>query len=87
MNQAQLADWLTGRIAAYLNIPRDSIDVETPLPEYGFDSTMSLSLCADLHLELDIEADATIAWDYPTITELSAHLISVRAESARMCVS
>ncbi|MDP7720852.1 acyl carrier protein [Mycobacterium sp. TY814] len=87
MNQAQLADWLSERVAGYLNTPRDSIDVETPLPEYGFDSTMSLSLCADLQRELDIEADATIAWDYPTITALSAHLISVRAESGRMYVS
>ncbi|WP_310786131.1 acyl carrier protein [Mycobacterium sp. Z3061] len=85
MNEAQLAVWLSTKVATYLNVPLEAIDVDFPLPEYGFDSMMSLSLCADLQREHDIETDTTIVWDYPTITAMAAHLLSGEAERGRAC--
>lgn len=83
LSVAELGVWLREKVATYLNLPLEAVDVDVPLPEYGFDSTMSLSLCADLQREHDIEMDTTIVWDYPTITAMAAHLASDEAERGR----
>lgn len=70
----ELADWLIGKIAAYLNVPPDTIDADTPLADCGIDSAMSLSLCADLQYEHNLDVETTIVWDYPTVNAIAEHL-------------
>lgn len=76
-----LADWLTCAVARYLGVPADTIDVDTPLADYGLDSAASLGLCADLQSERGIVADTTIVWDYPTIDAIATHLVTLGAAS------
>ena len=35
----ELADWLTMKVAGYLNVPSDTIDIDTPLADCGIDSS------------------------------------------------
>ncbi|WP_422612086.1 acyl carrier protein, partial [Mycobacterium sp.] len=41
----ELADWLTIKVASYLNVPPHTIDVETPLADCGIDSVLAMNLC------------------------------------------
>jgi acyl carrier protein len=69
-----LVDWLTNRIAAYLNTEPATIASDVAINDFGLDSVFALSLCRDLEYELGILTEPTIAWDYPTIEALAGHL-------------
>ena len=75
----QLADWLTTKVAGYLNVPPDTIDIDTPLADCGIDSVSAMALCADLRCEKGFDVETTIVWDYPTIDAMAAYLASERA--------
>ena len=75
----QLADWLTTRVAGYLNVAPETIDVDTPLADCGIDSVSGLALCADLQCEKGFDVDTTIIWDYATIDAIAAYLVAERA--------
>ncbi|MFZ0228216.1 MAG: acyl carrier protein [Mycobacterium sp.] len=75
----ELADWLTNKVASYLNVPPHTIDVETPLADCGIDSVLAMNLCTDLEQEKGFAVDTTIVWDHPTIEAIATHLIAERA--------
>lgn len=75
----ELVDWLTTKVAGYLNVAPDVIDDDTPLADYGIDSAASLALCADLECEKRYAVDTTIVWDYATIAAIATHLVSGQA--------
>ena len=56
----ELADWLTMKVAGYLNVPSDTIDVDTPLADCGIDSVLAKRLCVDLECEKGFAAETTI---------------------------
>jgi acyl carrier protein len=73
-----LVDWLSAKVAAQLNVAPDTIDIDTPLADYGIDSAASLTLCADLEFEKGIPVETTIVWDYATIDAIAAYLVTER---------
>lgn len=75
----ELVDWLTMKVAGYVNVPRDTIDIDTPLADCGVDSTSGVTLCVDLLDEKGFDVETTIVWDYPTIAALAAYLVAERA--------
>ena len=75
----ELTDWLTVKVAGYLNVPPHAIDVDTPLADCGIDSVSAMNLCADLEYEKGFAVDTTIVWDHPTIDGIATHLITERA--------
>jgi len=77
----ELTDWLTAKVARYLNVPPGTIGIETPLADYGLDSAASLELCADLEYEKGIAVETTIVWDYATIDAIAEHLVAQGASS------
>ncbi|BDB45675.1 MULTISPECIES: acyl carrier protein [Mycobacterium] len=70
----ELADWLLSKVSRYLNVAPDTIDFDVPLADFGIDSAMSLSLCADLQRERGVQVDTTIVYDYPTINAMAEYL-------------
>jgi acyl carrier protein len=70
----ELRAWLTNRVAAYLRLPAPELDTNRQLAEYGLDSVYVLALCGDIEDHLNIQLDATVVWDYPTIDHLSRYL-------------
>ncbi len=74
----ELADWLTIKVAGYLNVPPDTIDIDTPLADCGIDSVSAMTLCADLQCEKGFAVETTIVWDYATIDAIAAYLTAER---------
>jgi acyl carrier protein len=70
----ELADWLTVKIAGYLNVPREMIDLDTPLADCGIDSVSAMTLCADLQCETGFDVETTVVYDYVTIDGIAAYL-------------
>jgi acyl carrier protein len=76
-----LAEWFAVKVGGYLNVASESIDIDTPLADYGLDSAFSMSLCADLQCEYGFDVDTTLVWDYPTISAIAEHLTSLHVGS------
>ena len=75
----ELADWLTTKVAGYLNVAPNTIDIDTPLADCGIDSIMAMTLCADLECERGLAVDTSIVWDHPTIDAIANYLVAERA--------
>jgi acyl carrier protein len=74
----QLADWLTIKVAGYLNVPPETIDVDTPLADCGIDSVAGMKLCVDLQCEKGFDVETTIVWDFATIGAIAEYLTAER---------
>lgn len=72
----ELADWLTAKVAGYLHVAPNTIDIDTPLADCGIDSVMAMTLCADLEYERGLAVDTTIVWDHPTIDAIATYLVA-----------
>ncbi|MCA2215084.1 acyl carrier protein [Jidongwangia harbinensis] len=70
----EIADWLAERVAYYLEIAPEAVDRAAQLSDLGFDSVYAMTLSGDIEEWLDVEIDATVAWDHPTVLALAAHL-------------
>ncbi|EWC64596.1 Acyl carrier protein [Actinokineospora spheciospongiae] len=71
---ADIAQWLAGRVASYLDTDAATIDLDLPLAEYGLDSVYALSLCGDIEDTLGLVVEPTLAWDYPTVNAMAEFL-------------
>jgi acyl-CoA synthetase (AMP-forming)/AMP-acid ligase II/alkylation response protein AidB-like acyl-CoA dehydrogenase/acyl carrier protein len=68
--QEWMARWLVDRIG----IAEAAIDPAMPFTSLGLDSVTGVQMAADLGAWLGRPVDSTLAWDYPTIAALAAHL-------------
>jgi acyl carrier protein len=69
-----LENWLLERVACYLERPIEDIDPTVPLAEFGIDSVSALSLCGDVEDHWQLEVDATLVFDYPTVADIASYL-------------
>ncbi|MEM9502339.1 MAG: AMP-binding protein [Cyanobacteria bacterium P01_E01_bin.43] len=71
-----LAQWLGRWLADRLNLSPTVIDMDKAFADYGVDSVMAVELAQDLEevLALQQPLDVTVAWNFPTIAALAAHL-------------
>jgi amino acid adenylation domain-containing protein/thioester reductase-like protein len=79
-----IQSWLVTRIAAMLELDASSIDPRQPFTYYGLGSIQAVSLTGDLEVFLHRKLSPTLAWDYPTIESLAAHLANDAQQSAVM---
>ncbi len=70
--KAWLCDWL----AQELGFDREKIDPRQSFLSYGMDSVQAMTMVGDLEANLEVRLPPTLAWDYPDIDALSAHLAS-----------
>jgi len=70
--KAWLIDWL----AQELGFDREKIDPCHSFLGYGMDSVQAMTMVGDLEANLEVRLPPTLAWDYPDINALSAHLAS-----------
>jgi acyl carrier protein len=76
-----IRSWLRERVSFYLERPVDQVDPDVPFVEMGLDSVYALTLCGDIEDQYKMSLEATVTWDYPTVTALSAHLADEIAAS------
>ena len=80
----QIRDWLTERVAAYLECPATIIRPDVPLVSYGMDSLYAVSFIGDIGLRFGVTVEETLAWDYPTIEAITSyldHLLRTRTDA------
>lgn len=82
VTEASLQEWLVTQIAVLAQIQPEDVDVDRPFAEFGMDSMQLFQLSGDLQKFLGREVSEIVAWDYPTIAQLSKHLTSDSAVSA-----
>lgn len=73
----EIQQWLSTRIASLLKTSPNDIDAELPFSFYGLDSVAALGLSGDLENWLKRPLDATLTWDYPTISLLAQYLSAI----------
>ncbi len=72
--------WLVDYLAQLVEIEPSEVDPRAPFGEYGVDSAGAAGLSADLSEWLGVQLKESIAFDYPSIEELSAHISSTLRE-------
>jgi acyl carrier protein len=69
-----LRSWLIDWLAREMEIDRSRIDLGQAFLSYGMDSMKAMMMVGDLEAMLGLRLPPTLAWDYPDIHSLSAHL-------------
>lgn len=82
MSAMNIQENLIDKIAALTGFAKQQIDVSAPLAEYGLDSVHAVGLSGDIEDWLGIAVEPTIAWDFPTIAEMSEYLASCIKQAA-----
>jgi NADPH:quinone reductase-like Zn-dependent oxidoreductase/acyl carrier protein len=72
--RAMLLEHLRGRVARILRLELSHVDRDAPLKSLGLDSLMTLELRNRLEADLGLRLSATLVWNYPTVSALTAHL-------------
>ncbi|MFF3325073.1 acyl carrier protein [Streptomyces sp. NPDC002889] len=81
MSASDLEQWLTDRVAFHLQRLADEIDPTTPLADYGIDSVAAIGICGEIEERHRLPVSATIAYDFPTVRAISAHLAERLADA------
>lgn len=66
--------WVIERVAFYLDCGVRDVDPTVPLCETGIDSASAIGLCGDVEDHWQIDADPTLVFDYPTISDIAAFI-------------
>jgi acyl carrier protein len=70
-----LREWLSGRVASYLERPVDEIRPDVSFAEYGLDSMYALMLCGEIEDEFGLLMEPKVAWDHCTVDALTGYLV------------
>ena len=71
---AEIAAWLSGKMAAHLGIPPARVDHRATFASFGLGSLQAVALAGELETWLGRALAPTLAYEYPTIEALAAHL-------------
>ena len=69
-----ICDFLTTQVSQLAQIERDTVEVTAPLADYGLDSLQIVELTGNLAEFTGKKLPESLAWEYPSISELSAYL-------------
>ena len=77
LSVTEIQNWLVSYLAELMEVAHDEIDVKVPFDEYGLDSSMSVTMVADLEACVGRTLDPTLIYDYPTLEKLARHVSQV----------
>lgn len=80
-DQQQIEQWLVERVSTEIGLAPQQIARDTSLLEYGIDSASAIGVMADLEDFLKQPLDPNLFYEYPSIQELSRHLVGLAAPS------
>ena len=73
---SEIETWLVEKLATYLKINPDDIDLEEPFAYYKLDSAVAVSLTNQLANWLNRDLEPILFWEYPTINAVTQYLES-----------
>jgi acyl carrier protein len=74
MSQSEIQEWLVQWVAKEVQKSSSDIDPKETFINLGLSSRQAISLTGEIEDTLGKEVDVSIAWDYPTIKDLSQYL-------------
>ncbi|MDC0712647.1 AMP-binding protein [Stigmatella sp. ncwal1] len=74
--EEDIQNWILGRMAQYLGIKAEDIDIKDPFERYGLDSAVAVSLTGELAGWLGREFEPTLFWEHPSAEILARHLVN-----------
>lgn len=80
ISQEAIENWLVEKLASYLGIYPEQIDLEKSVFSYNLDSSVALSITGELETWLNLDLETTLLWEYPIISELVAYLVNELAK-------
>ena len=66
--------WLVSHLAVYLKVQPDEIDIRKSFAHWGLDSSLAISLAAELADWLNCQLEPTLFWEYPSTEALAQYL-------------
>ena len=63
--------WMTGRIAALLDVPTSTVHADAVLSELGLTSVQAVELAGDLESWFGRSVPATLVYDFPTVRDVA----------------
>ncbi|MDO4685208.1 MAG: beta-ketoacyl synthase N-terminal-like domain-containing protein, partial [Corynebacterium sp.] len=75
MTVAELKAWLRAWVVTTTGLPEEEIADDKPMEAFGLSSRDVVVLSGELENLLQVQLDATIAYEYPSIAALSRRLI------------
>jgi acyl carrier protein len=70
-DKAAIVGWLVAKFALITGGDEADIDVERPFADYALDSSVAVSVAAELGLWVGQELSVTLFWEFPSIAELA----------------
>ena len=74
INQETITTWLVTKLANFLGLESDQIEIDSSFNHYGLDSSVALTLTGELESWLNLELEETLFWEYTNIAELTEYL-------------
>lgn len=74
MSEDLLRAWLVDAVAGYLGLLPSQVGTDVKLRSLGLDSVHAMGLCVDIEERWGVLVEPTLAWDFPTIDAIVAHL-------------
>ena len=68
--------WLIERISKALKV-KGSMDPDAPLSKYGLQSIDAVILAMEIEEEVGVELPPTLLWEYNTVNECAAYLMTL----------
>ena len=75
MTEHDLQEWMRARLAHYLGVNPQQIDLEETIASYGLDSSVAVTMTVEMAELLKCDLDpAFLFWEYPNIQEMASYL-------------
>ena len=85
MNQVEkdtISRFLRQALAKLVKVDPDVIDPAVTFDRFGLDSAGAFKMTAEINKRFDVDLEATVLYDYPTIEQLTAYLASQTSSPA-----
>lgn len=78
-DEREVRDWLLAAVAEILRLPTDELETDIAFTGLGLSSMQALELSDRLQVWAAVELNPTVAYDYPDIDTMSAHVAGLTA--------
>lgn len=75
----QITHWLTGHLAALLEVPEEDIDCALPLDALGVTSMEEVTITADLEARFGVRLPVAEMRRHPTVEALASHITALHS--------